>query len=73
MKNCLPYRLRSGTFASLLAGCVLAIAAAPSARADDALPEFSKVSEGFTEISSSDQQDPKGLFNVWKNEKRTPD
>jgi hypothetical protein len=33
------------------------------------LPSFDKVSEGFTQISVSDQQATKGLFNLWKRDK----
>ncbi len=64
------FLLRNGTWslAGLLAGCVLTAA---SASAETALPEFSKVSEGYTEIASSDQQNNKGLFKVWKNEKES--
>ncbi len=37
--------------------------------AAEGLPEFSKVSEGFSPVVVSDQQSSKGLFNVWKREK----
>ncbi|WP_237607164.1 zinc-dependent metalloprotease [Roseimaritima sediminicola] len=53
-------------WAGLLAGWVLVTAGASKASAD--LAEFSKVSEGYTEVTSADQQNPKGLFKVWKNE-----
>ena len=33
------------------------------------LPSFDKVSEGYTKIVVTDQQNPKGLFNLWKREK----
>ena len=32
------------------------------------LPPFDKVSEGYKQVPVSDQQNPKGLFNVWKRE-----
>ena len=34
-----------------------------------ALPTFDKVSEGYTQINVSDQQESKGLFNLWKRGK----
>lgn len=46
---------------------VIALSSVPVASA--ALPPFDKVSEGYTKISISDQQNPKGLFNVWKRDK----
>lgn len=33
------------------------------------LPEFDKVSEGFEKIAVSDQQNPQGLFSMWKRDK----
>ncbi len=41
----------------------------PALRAQDDLPPFADVSKGYEAIASSDQQNPKGLFNVWKREK----
>nr|WP_242631871.1 zinc-dependent metalloprotease [Rubripirellula amarantea] len=40
---------------------------APAAFAE--LPEFDTVSKDYTKITVSDQQNPKGLFDVWKREK----
>lgn len=37
--------------------------------AQDDFPPFADVSKGYEAIPSSDQQNPKGLFNVWKREK----
>lgn len=50
----------------LIAASLVAFAA-PAAWAD--LPSFEKVSEGFKKVPVSDQQDPKGLFEVWEREK----
>ncbi len=33
------------------------------------LPPFEKVSEGYTKINVTDQQNPKGLFNLWKRDR----
>jgi len=52
-----------------LAVPIAALAPATSASADDTLPEFSKVSEGFKQVAVSDQGSDKGLFNVWKRDK----
>ncbi len=51
----------------LIAAVLAAIAASPTAVAD--LPSFDKVSEGYTKVPVSDQQNPKGLFDIWKHEK----
>lgn len=40
-----------------------------TAQAQDDFPPFADVSKGYVQIASSDQQNPKGLFNVWKREK----
>ena len=49
---------------------VAALTLAPAARAaDDQLPPFDKVSEGYTQISSSSPGETKGLLNVWKRDK----
>lgn len=45
------------------------LALAPLATAHAALAPFEKVSEGYTEVPVADQQNPKGLFNVWKRTK----
>ena len=37
--------------------------------AEGDLPPFADVSKEFVAIPSSDQRDPKGLFNMWKREK----
>lgn len=37
--------------------------------AEGDLPPFADVSKQFVAIPSSDQRDPKGLFNMWKREK----
>lgn len=50
-----------------LAAAIFALAFVPVAKAD--LPSFEEVSKGYTKINVSDQQNPKGLFNVWKREK----
>ncbi|QEG39913.1 zinc-dependent metalloprotease [Roseimaritima ulvae] len=67
MKTRCLLREGAGTLAVLIAGCLLTAASASA----DSLPDFSKVSEGYTEIPSSDQQNFKGLFKVWKNEKES--
>ncbi|WP_040763745.1 zinc-dependent metalloprotease [Novipirellula maiorica] len=50
-----------------LAAAVFAVTVAPSSYAD--LAPFDKVSEGYTAVPVSDQQNPKGLFNLWQREK----
>jgi len=40
-----------------------------SAHAQEDFPPFAEVSKDYVAIPSSDQQNPKGLFNVWKREK----
>ncbi|HBJ39067.1 MAG TPA: hypothetical protein DDZ51_30840 [Planctomycetaceae bacterium] len=50
----------------VLAG-ILSIGSTVQAQED--FPAFADVSKGFVQIASSDQQNPKGLFNVWKREK----
>jgi hypothetical protein len=40
-----------------------------AATAADELPPFDKVSEGYTQVDVSDQQDRKAFFNVWQREK----
>jgi len=37
--------------------------------AEGDLPPFADVSKDYVAIASSDQRDPKGLFNMWKREK----
>lgn len=52
--------------------CLLAVfvALAPSVTSVGAdLPPFDKVSEGYTKVAVTDQQSPKGLFNLWKRDK----
>jgi len=39
------------------------------ARAQEDFPPLADVLKGYEQISSSDQQNPRGLFNVWKREK----
>ncbi len=46
----------------------LLVSLATTAQAAD-LPAFDKVSEGYTKVAVSDQQDPKGLFSLWKRDK----
>ena len=60
----------SSTF-KLLSCAILALATVlSSSRPVTAkLGEFAKVSEGYTKLVSSDQQDPKTLFNVWTRKK----
>lgn len=45
----------------------LLVSTATTARAD--IGDFAKVSEGYTMVAVSDQQNPKGLFTLWKREK----
>ncbi len=52
--------------ALLLAG-FLSIGSTVKAQED--FPPFADVSKGYVQIASSDQQNPKSLFNVWKREK----
>ncbi|MGI9474524.1 MAG: zinc-dependent metalloprotease [Rubripirellula sp.] len=47
----------------------LALALAPLANAHAALPPFDKVSEGYKQVPVTDQQNPKGLFNLWRRDK----
>jgi len=63
MKFCHP--LLSAVFLS----CVAALGISTGSAAEGDLPPFADVNKDFTEIASSDQQDPKGLFNVWKRER----
>jgi hypothetical protein len=53
-------------YALLVAG-ILSIGSA--AEAQDDFPPFADVSKDYVAIASSDQQNPRGLFNVWKREK----
>jgi hypothetical protein len=46
----------------------LAVLAVPTAAMAD-LPSFEKVSEGYSKVPVSDQQNPKGLFDIWKRDK----
>lgn len=46
---------------------VVVLLLAPTAQAE--LPPFDKVSEGYKQVPVSDQQKPKGLFNIWKRDK----
>ncbi|WP_231612659.1 zinc-dependent metalloprotease [Novipirellula galeiformis] len=50
-----------------LAAALFAVAVVPFSYAD--LAPFDKVSEGYTAVPVSDQQNPKGLFNLWQREK----
>ncbi len=47
----------------------LALVCFPAFAAEDDLPPFAEVSKNYVAIASSDQRDPKGLFNIWKREK----
>ncbi len=40
-----------------------------TANAADELPAFDKVSEGYEKVKVSDQQNPKGLFDLWRRDK----
>jgi hypothetical protein len=55
----------------LIAGALFLgfLSTGPAAQAQDDFPPFADVSKGYVQIASSDQQNPKGLFNVWKREK----
>jgi hypothetical protein len=48
---------------------VLSLISLPTLAAEGDLPPFADVSKGYEAIASSDQQNPKGLFNLWKREK----
>ncbi|MGV3485448.1 MAG: zinc-dependent metalloprotease [Planctomycetaceae bacterium] len=48
---------------------VFALFSLPAFAAEGDLPPFADVSKEFVAIASSDQQNPKGLFNIWKREK----
>ncbi|MFG0261936.1 MAG: zinc-dependent metalloprotease [Novipirellula sp. JB048] len=50
-----------------LAAAVFAVAVASPSYAE--LAPFEKVSEGYKAVPVSDQQNPKGLFNLWQREK----
>lgn len=47
----------------------LALAFAPWANAEAVLAPFDKVSEGYTKLAVNDQNNPKGLFSLWKKDK----
>ncbi len=69
MKYRFPHCSRSRLCASFAATLLLALGWTSGAVAQGDLPAFDKVSEGYSEIKSSDQQNAKGLFKVWKHEK----
>lgn len=52
---------------ALLVAGILSIGSAVQAQED--FPPFADVSKDYVQLPSSDQQNPKGLFNVWKREK----
>ncbi|TWU41139.1 zinc-dependent metalloprotease [Novipirellula artificiosorum] len=52
----------------LAAALFFTVVAASTSSSYGELPTFDKVSEGYTQVPVSDQQNPKGLFNVWKKE-----
>jgi len=52
-------------FATVVATCTVAA----RAQAPEDFPPLAEVTKGFDLIASSDQQNSKGLFNVWKREK----
>ena len=54
-------------YTHLLIALPLSLAALSQSHAD--LPPFDKVSEGYTPVTVSDQQNPKGLFKIWKRDK----
>ena len=51
----------------LIAALAMLLAAGRVATAAD-LPPFDKVSEGYTQVPVTDQQNPKGLFNLWSRD-----
>lgn len=51
----------------LIASFTILLSAASLTQAAD-LPPFDKVSEGYTKVPVTDQQNPKGLFNLWTRE-----
>jgi hypothetical protein len=53
-------------FAGMFAGI---LSTGRSTEAQEDFPPFADVSKGYVQIASSDQQNPKGLFNVWKRDK----
>ena len=55
--------------ALLLATVVATCSLSARAQAPEDFPPLADVTKGFDLIASSDQQNPKGLFNVWKREK----
>ncbi len=50
--------------------CLLMLTVGIVSGADAELPTFEKVSEGFKKLDVSDQGEKKGLFDVWKHEKK---
>lgn len=58
------------SFSAWLLAAVVATCSVPAlAQAPEDFPPLAEVIKGFDPIASSDQQNPKGLFNVWKREK----
>jgi hypothetical protein len=51
----------------LIAALAMCLLAGRSATAAD-LPPFDKVSEGYSKVPVTDQQNPKGLFNLWSRD-----
>ena len=55
-------------YTQLIAAMAMLLSAVRVAGAAD-LPSFDKVSEGYVKVPVADQQNPKGLFNLWTREK----
>ncbi len=53
----------------LIVIAAVALVTFPAPRVGAELPAFDKVSEGFEKVPVSDQQNPKGLFNLWERKK----
>lgn len=73
MKRLVMNRNQHGRFRGLRIAAVAAIAALGSASAHTAtaadLPPFDKVSEGYEQLESLDQDGKKSLFGVWQRER----
>ncbi len=63
----MKHRVVGMKYPQLFFAFALALASSQLVRAE--LPAFDKVSEDYTAINVSDQQESKGLFNLWKRDK----
>lgn len=63
----MQHRVIGMKYTQRLFAILLVLASAQVASA--ALPPFESVSEGYTKVATSDQQNPKGLFTIWKRTK----